>query len=366
MPQTDSAVLGGLPLTSTDFREFRVHGPRIKIDDLSALTGRCVARVSAFVRTGDDRLGRAPFWPVADATLIPVFAVPSGATPPDLPPRGPTPPSEASVALRPTGRISTRTRRRTAAAAGAAQPAVDYGFGPGGVPRTPSSRVDPPPRVPRPRLPLAAAPSASRAPTPVPTVPIPSDRDQAVSRFRALDPFGISLRPYGRFRRSRRCCRPTIRRFRCALFARRLGERASCRAHVLRRHTIHCSRPAVGLAHRSLSAFPLTPAPPPSRRSRSSLAKADSILPTRTLSSSSVVLTRPTYSLTNGVVDDRPCFFWGSWVRISPSTIIKEPSSEKRAASIVACMCRSYRKRMTFSDTILGQPLYTPRAPPYT
>ena len=36
------------------------------------------------------------------------------------------------MALPPTGRISTRTRRRTAAAAGAAQPAVDYGFGPAG------------------------------------------------------------------------------------------------------------------------------------------------------------------------------------------------------------------------------------------
>ena len=52
--------------------------------------------------------------------------LPSGATPPvNSPPRAPTPPSEASsVALPPTGRISTRKRRRTAAAASAAQPAV--------------------------------------------------------------------------------------------------------------------------------------------------------------------------------------------------------------------------------------------------
>ena len=83
------------------------------------------------------------------------------------------------MALPPTGRISTWTRRRTAAAAGAAQPAVDYGFGPGRVPRMSSSRVDLPPCVPRPRLPLAAVPSAPRAPTPVPTVPISSDRDRA-------------------------------------------------------------------------------------------------------------------------------------------------------------------------------------------
>ena len=101
------------------------------------------------------------------------------ATPSDLLPRAPTSPSEASVALPPTDRISTRTRRRTATAGGAAQPALDYGFGPGRVPQTSSSRVDSPPRVPRPRLPLAAAPSASRAPTPIPTVPIPSDHDRA-------------------------------------------------------------------------------------------------------------------------------------------------------------------------------------------
>ena len=77
-------------------------------------------------------------------------------------------------------------RRRIAVAVDAAQPAVDYGFGPGRLPRTSSSRVDPPPRVPRPRLPLAVAPSASRAPTPVPTVPTPSDRDRA-------EPLGVPL-----------------------------------------------------------------------------------------------------------------------------------------------------------------------------
>ena len=101
MLQPDSAVLGGLPLTCTDFRDFRAHGPRVRVDDLSAPTGRFVARVPAFVGAGDDRLGCAPFWPVADATPTPVFAVPSGATPPDSPPRAPTPPSEASVALPP-------------------------------------------------------------------------------------------------------------------------------------------------------------------------------------------------------------------------------------------------------------------------
>ena len=152
----------------------------MRIDDLSAPTRRFdVTRVSSSVGTGDDRLGRAPFRPAADATFDPVFAVPSEAIPSDLPPRASTLPSEASVALPPTGHISTRTCRIPAAAAGAAHPAVDYGFGFGRVPRTSFCRVDPPPRVPRPRLPLAAASSASRAPSPVPMVPIPSDRDRA-------------------------------------------------------------------------------------------------------------------------------------------------------------------------------------------
>ena len=39
VPQPDSAVSGGLPLSSTGFRDFRAHGPRMRIDDLSAPTG---------------------------------------------------------------------------------------------------------------------------------------------------------------------------------------------------------------------------------------------------------------------------------------------------------------------------------------
>ena len=139
MPQPDAAVLGGLPLTSTCFRDFRAHGPHMKIDELLAPTERFIARVSAFVGTRDDRLGYAPFWPATDATFNPVFAVPSEATPSELPPRLPTPPSETSVSLPPTGRISTWTRRRTAAAVGAAQPA---GFGPRRVPQTSPSRAN--------------------------------------------------------------------------------------------------------------------------------------------------------------------------------------------------------------------------------
>ena len=112
------------------------------------------------------------FFSAANANCTRVFAMPSGTALPDLPPRAPTPPSQASVALSPTCRISTRTRRRTAAAAGAVHPAVDYAFALGRVSWASSSRVGPPPRVPLPRLPLTAAPSACRAPMPVPTVPM--------------------------------------------------------------------------------------------------------------------------------------------------------------------------------------------------
>ena len=87
-----------------------------------------------------------------------------------------------------TGRISTRTRRRTATAAGNAPPlsTTTDGFGPGGAPRPSARRGNTPPRVPRPRpAPLTAATPAP-ATSPVPSVPIPSDRDRA-------DPVGIPL-----------------------------------------------------------------------------------------------------------------------------------------------------------------------------
>ena len=58
VPHPESAVLGGLPFASSDFRDFRTHGPRMRIDDLSAPSGRFVARVTAAVTTDDCRPGR--------------------------------------------------------------------------------------------------------------------------------------------------------------------------------------------------------------------------------------------------------------------------------------------------------------------
>ena len=91
------------------------------------------------------------------------------------PPGDPAPP----IALPPTGRISTRTRRGTAAGACAAPPGVDYGFGPSGAPRPSARRANTPPRVPRLRPPLVVVTAPAPAASTAPTVTIPSGRDCA-------------------------------------------------------------------------------------------------------------------------------------------------------------------------------------------
>ena len=80
VPRPDSTLLGGLPFASSDFREFRAPRPRVRIDDLSAPSGRFVARVTAAVTTDDCRPGRGEFFPAADTAFDPVFAVPVSYT----------------------------------------------------------------------------------------------------------------------------------------------------------------------------------------------------------------------------------------------------------------------------------------------
>ena len=81
VPRPESAVLGGLLFASSDFCDFRARGPCMKIDDLSAPTGRFVTRVSAAVTTANRRLCRGYFFPAADTAFASFFAVPSeGAT----------------------------------------------------------------------------------------------------------------------------------------------------------------------------------------------------------------------------------------------------------------------------------------------
>ena len=182
VPRTESVVLGGLPFTSADYCDFRPHGPRMRIDDHSAPSGRFVARVSASVATVDRCPGRGRALPAADNdSLRSSTYPPRSARAPQKPllPRRPSPsrllqrsPTQGTDAVETTGpttsapaspgspmppvkpswdRISTRTRRRTATAASAAPHAVDYGFGPGGAPRPFARRDNTPPRVPRPR-----------------------------------------------------------------------------------------------------------------------------------------------------------------------------------------------------------------------
>ena len=69
-----------------------------------------------------------------------------------------------------SGRISIRTRRRTATDASAAPPAVEYGVGPGGAPRPSARRAKIPP--------LAVVTAPTPAASPAATLPIPSGRDR--------------------------------------------------------------------------------------------------------------------------------------------------------------------------------------------
>ena len=188
----------------------------MRIDDLSAPSGSFVARRSVSVATVDRCPGRGKIVPAAGNAFGSVLPYPPrSARAPQKPrllrrplpsrlifsrsstqetdyvettgptvstlvsPGVPTPPTAKPLSVPPSDRISTRTRRRTATAAGNAPPAVDYGFGPGGAPRPYVRRANTPPRVPRPRpIPLTAATPAPAA-WPVPTVPLPSDHDRA-------------------------------------------------------------------------------------------------------------------------------------------------------------------------------------------
>ena len=179
--------------------------------DLHTSSRRFAARVSASAATVDSSPGRGGVSRAADYDFALVFAVLTAASDDSAeapaattsvaqptPSRssvqmtdsieftGPT----ASVSTSPgspapqttmhfSDRISTRTRRRSATAAGKAPPAVDYGFGPGEVPRPSSRRVTSPLRARRPRPAPPAAATPTLADPPVRTVPLPSDHDHA-------------------------------------------------------------------------------------------------------------------------------------------------------------------------------------------
>ena len=170
----------------------------MKIDDVSVPTERFVARVSAFVDTGDNRLGRAPFLqtPTSNSLLVAVpLRVTQSATSAPSSAQGADPAVIADPAVfassRPglraislllgtpevlpsSSRISTRARRETAAADGAVQSAVDSGLGPRkGISFTFLSS-----RCPTACSALATSLCRRHHPTSVPTAPDPSDRDR--------------------------------------------------------------------------------------------------------------------------------------------------------------------------------------------
>ena len=70
---TESTALGGLHFTSADFRDYRTHGPRTRIDELSAPSERFVARVSASVATADLCPGRGRILRAADTAFASFF-----------------------------------------------------------------------------------------------------------------------------------------------------------------------------------------------------------------------------------------------------------------------------------------------------
>ena len=185
MPRPDNAVLGGFPCACLGFREVPTYEPRLRVDHLFS-PGGFAARVSASGTTGDRCPDRETIFLAADTAFASVFAAPSvgrtgsaeamasvihfvqlapsltsttkgaesneiadPAASAPLPPGPLAPP--LPVHCRAPAAFSTRTRRRTAAATGAASRAVDHGFGPGGVPLPPVWRADTTPRAPRPR-----------------------------------------------------------------------------------------------------------------------------------------------------------------------------------------------------------------------
>ena len=211
MPRTDNNALGGLPLTLADFRDLRTHGPRMRLDDLPTPSRRFVACVSASTATVNSSSGRgggsrADDYDFASVCAVPTVANEDSAEAPaattsvaqptpsrssvqgtdPVEPTGPTAPvstspgSPASQTRTPfSDRLSTRTRWRSATAAGKAPPAVNYGLEPGGAPRPSSRRVETQPQARRSRPASSAAATPTLADPPARTVPLPSGHDHA-------------------------------------------------------------------------------------------------------------------------------------------------------------------------------------------
>ena len=210
VPRTDSAVLGGLLFTSAAYCDFRTHGPHMRIDDLSAPSGRFIARVPASVTTVDRCPGRGRNFPAADNDSLRSSPYPPrSARAPQKPllPRRPSPSRLLrGVLLRgvirlspranprpPLSRLALRCPRRsrlgTASRPGHAGlqqqqlvlhlPMSTMALGPAGPLDHLPGGLTPRREFPRPRPGPPTAATPAPAASSVPTVPIPSDRDRA-------------------------------------------------------------------------------------------------------------------------------------------------------------------------------------------
>ena len=172
----------------------------MRMDDLSAPSGRFVTRVSAPVATVDRCPGRERALPAANNGCASVFAVPTEVG---------TGSTEAPAAATAQGTDSVETTGPTASAPASPGPPEPrrgsrlrtasppgligvqqqqmvlhpllptMAFGPGGAPRPYARRANTPLRVPRPRPAPPTAATPAPAASAVPTVSIPSDRGRA-------------------------------------------------------------------------------------------------------------------------------------------------------------------------------------------
>lgn len=165
VPRLDSAVFGGLPFTSSDWRDFGAHGPRMRIDDISAPSGTFVVRVSVSVTTVDRRPGRGENPRTPNTDYSSVFDVPSEGSTGSV--KSPRCRDNCRPAFSPLAQRCTGCRFRRDHGSGRVCPCATWqpcasdcnaAFGPHFHPD---------------------APTKSPAASPVPTVPIPSDHGRA-------------------------------------------------------------------------------------------------------------------------------------------------------------------------------------------
>ena len=113
-PAPIALILGGRAFVSSDFHDFRAHGPRMRIDNISASPGRFIACVSAADATVDRRPDRGESLPAADTVFALFLATPSeggmdsaeaSAAATAVSQRGPPPTCPDGALLRPTATL---------------------------------------------------------------------------------------------------------------------------------------------------------------------------------------------------------------------------------------------------------------------